>query len=307
MNSDKPLATLFIAFYNQENFVEDAVKGALSQTYENLEIILSDDCSTDRTFDEIKRWTKEYEGPHNIIINRNERNLGLVPHMNKIFFEMSHGDYLFANGGDDISLLNRITDGVEYFLKDNTVSGVTLASIYIDGNGNETKRMHLEKDHRYTITDKKYLSNKSFMCGMGMFGFKREVLDVFGPLNDGCQTEDSCLRFRALLLGDVIASAKYGVKYRIHGNNISIGNTIFKLKTRPIAEQYRKDLEVVKDRISPKLYSILRKKINYYIINRETESVCALSSSKAKKLLFYIRRRIATFIFIKFIRAFFWL
>ena len=54
MNSEQPLATLFIAFYNQEDFVEDAVKGALSQTYENLEIILSDDCSTDKTFDEIK-------------------------------------------------------------------------------------------------------------------------------------------------------------------------------------------------------------------------------------------------------------
>lgn len=292
MNSSKPLATLFIAFYNQESFVEDAVKGALSQTYENLEIILSDDCSTDKTFDEIKKWTQEYVGPHKIIINRNEKNLGLVTHMNKIFFDLSHGDYLFANGGDDVSLPNRIADGVDYFLKNNSVSGLTFASIYIDGEGKETKRMHLEKDHRYTITDRSYLMSRSFMCGIGMFAFKREVLNVFGPLNDDCQTEDSCLRFRALLLGDVIASAKYGVKYRIHGKNMSIGNVIFKLKTHPIAEQYRKDLEVVKESISPELYAILRKKINYYKINRETESVCALSSSKVKLFIFKIRRKL---------------
>ena len=75
MNSDKPLATLFVVFYNQQDFVEDAVKGALSQTYENLEIIFSDDCSTDRTFDEIKKWTQEYAGSHKVIINRNEKNL----------------------------------------------------------------------------------------------------------------------------------------------------------------------------------------------------------------------------------------
>ena len=180
--------------------------------------------------------------------------------MNKIFFNLSHGDYLFANGGDDVSLPNRIADGVNYFLKEKSISGLTLASIYIDGDGKETKRMHLEKDHRYTITDRSYLMSKSFMCGNGMFAFKRDVLSVFGPLNDNCQTEDSCLRFRALLLGDVIASVKYGVKYLIHGKNMSIGNVIFKLKTHPIAEQYRKDLETVKEKISPNLYAILRKK-----------------------------------------------
>lgn len=305
MNSDKPLATLFIAFYNQENFVEDAVKGALSQTYENLEIILSDDCSTDRTFDEIRKWTKEYEGPHKIIINRNDKNLGLVPHMNIILFELAHGDYIFANGGDDISLPNRISDGMNLFLNDDTISGVTFASIYIDKDGKEFDRMHLEKNARYSLTDKNYLSSTSFMCGRGMFGFKRGVLYLFGPLNDNCQTEDSCLRFRALLLGDVVAYAKYGVKYRIHGNNISIGNTIFKLKTRPIAEQYRKDLETVKDRIDPNLYTILRKKINYYEINRETESVFALSSSKVKKVFYRIRRKIACYIYNREIQNYF--
>ena len=60
MNSNKPLVSLVIAFYNQENFVEDAVKGALSQTYDNLEIILSDDCSTDKTFEVIRKCTRDY-------------------------------------------------------------------------------------------------------------------------------------------------------------------------------------------------------------------------------------------------------
>lgn len=299
MNSDKPLATLFIVFYNQENFVEDAVKGALSQTYENLEIILSDDCSSDRTFDEIKKCIKEYIGPHKIIINRNEKNMGLVPHINKVLFDLSHGDYLFANGGDDVSLPNRIADGIDYFIKDKSISGLTLASIYIDGNGKETKRMHLEKDRRYSISDRNYLSSKSFMCGMGMFAFKRDVLSVFGPLNDNCQTEDSCLRFRALLLGDVVASAKYGVKYRIHGNNISIGNAIYKLKTHPIADQYRKDLEKVKNSLSHKLYIIIGKKIRHYTLNREADRIEKLSSSLFVRKYWKIKREIGNRIYKK--------
>ena len=305
MNSNKPLASLVICFYNQEKFVEDAFYGAISQTYDNLEIVLSDDCSSDGTFQKLQSLASNYIGNHQLIINKNTQNMGLVSHMNKVLYELSKGDCIFMNGGDDISLPNRISDGMDYFLKDNSISGLTSASIYIDGNGNETKRMHLKNDHRYTITDKNYLMSKSFMCGSGMFAFKRDVLNVFGPLNDNCQTEDSCLRFRALLLGDVVASAKYGVKYRIHGKNISIGNVIFKLKTHPIAEQYRKDLEVVKERIAPKLYSILRKKINYYVINRETESVCALSSSKIKKVIYRIRRKIASYIYKREIQSYF--
>ena len=43
------LATLALFAYNQERFIAEAVRGALAQTYSPLEIILSDDCSTDRT------------------------------------------------------------------------------------------------------------------------------------------------------------------------------------------------------------------------------------------------------------------
>lgn len=305
MNSNSiPLVSLVIPFYNQEKFVEDTVKGALSQTYENLEIILSDDCSPDSTFEQIKKWTKDYKGPHKIIINRNSQNLGLVRH-NKLLFELAHGKYLFLNGGDDSSLPNRVSDGMDYFLKDDSISGLTSASIYINGKGEETGRMHLENDHRFRLTDKKYLMSTSFMCGAGMFAFKREVLDVFGPLNDDCQTEDSCMRFRALLIGDVMASAKYGVKYRIHGNNISIGNVIYKLKTQPIAKQYRKDLGTVRGKLSPELYSILKGKIKYYEVNRETESVYALSSSKIKKIIMRIKRKICYSIYNRKLKRYF--
>ena len=48
--SSRPLITFALMAYNQEQLIEEAVAGALAQTYSPLEIILSDDCSTDRTF-----------------------------------------------------------------------------------------------------------------------------------------------------------------------------------------------------------------------------------------------------------------
>ena len=45
---DRPLVTFALFAYNQEQYIREAVEGAFSQTYEPLEIILSDDCSSDR-------------------------------------------------------------------------------------------------------------------------------------------------------------------------------------------------------------------------------------------------------------------
>jgi len=51
MTNTKPLITFALFAYNQERFIREAVQGAFSQTYSPLEIIMSDDCSKDRTFD----------------------------------------------------------------------------------------------------------------------------------------------------------------------------------------------------------------------------------------------------------------
>ena len=52
--SEKPLLTFAIAAFNQEAFIREAVEAAFAQTYSPLEIVLSDDCSKDRTFDIMK-------------------------------------------------------------------------------------------------------------------------------------------------------------------------------------------------------------------------------------------------------------
>ncbi len=76
---DKPLVTFTLFAYNHEKYIrEKAVEGALAQTYTPLEIILSDDCSTDRTFEIIQEIAKSYTGKHQLVINRNKKNLGLA-------------------------------------------------------------------------------------------------------------------------------------------------------------------------------------------------------------------------------------
>ena len=55
--------------YNQEKYIRAAVESCLSQTYSSCEIILSDDASTDKTFELMQECVREYNGPHKIIDN----------------------------------------------------------------------------------------------------------------------------------------------------------------------------------------------------------------------------------------------
>lgn len=54
MKNDNMLISVMIPTYNQEHFIAQAVDGILRQDYENIEVIISDDCSTDGTFEKIK-------------------------------------------------------------------------------------------------------------------------------------------------------------------------------------------------------------------------------------------------------------
>ena len=267
-NNQLPLVSTGIIFYNHESFAADTVKGALSQTYPNCEIILSDDCSTDNTFEVIRKAVDGYKGPHKIILNRNEKNIGLVPHINKVY-NMSNGQFFCGNGGDDIPLPNRVSDSLNYFINDSELMALTMSYDIIDKNGLKIGENHIDKDEYLCVDDIEYLKNPFFIWGKAGRVIRREVWDIFGPMADDCQTEDSVLRFRSILLGKVLVSEKVGLKYRKHDTNIS--RDYSKLKTELIANQYRRDLEVVSDKMNKKLVSIIKAKINFYEKHRNCE------------------------------------
>lgn len=99
-----------ILTYNQEEYIEQTLNAAVNQTYSPMEIIVSDDGSTDRTFEIIRQFAKKYKGPNQIVINQNSPNLGLREHYNKVLYELSHGDIVILADGDDVSVENRVEE-----------------------------------------------------------------------------------------------------------------------------------------------------------------------------------------------------
>ena len=82
--------------------MREAVEGAFSQTYSLLEIILSDDCSSDRTCEIMVEMAREYQGPHLVKVKREGENLGVARHFDDLM-RLSGGQFVVAAAGDDIS------------------------------------------------------------------------------------------------------------------------------------------------------------------------------------------------------------
>lgn len=87
--------SICLVTYNQEKYIKETIESILSQTYQNFEIIVSDDCSTDKTLDVVRsikdNRIKIVQTPYNMGINANLNNA----------IDNAAGDYLMFLGGDD--------------------------------------------------------------------------------------------------------------------------------------------------------------------------------------------------------------
>ena len=87
--------------------MREAVRSLLGQETEKpIQIILSDDCSPDGTFAILQEEVDAYQGGHQIILRRNETNLGIGAHVREIL-KLTTGDLVLMAAGDDISMPNR--------------------------------------------------------------------------------------------------------------------------------------------------------------------------------------------------------
>ncbi|MFK2298794.1 glycosyltransferase family 2 protein [Bacteroides fragilis] len=94
---NNPLVSIVIPTYNREQYIEDAIKSAINQTYRNIEIIIVDNCSTDSTWDILNRWAERDE---RIKVFRNKMNIGPVLNWNECF-EHTSGDFIKILWSDD--------------------------------------------------------------------------------------------------------------------------------------------------------------------------------------------------------------
>ena len=96
--------TVIMPAYNAERFIGEAISSVIAQTYENWELLVIDDCSTDGTFEIAKSFEEKDE---RIKVFKNEKNLGVARTRNR-GIDASEGEYVAFIDSDDAWLSEKL-------------------------------------------------------------------------------------------------------------------------------------------------------------------------------------------------------
>lgn len=284
------LVTFVVVAFNHEDFIREAVRGALAQTYEPLEVIIADDCSSDRTFDIIQDETQKYSGPHQVVLLQSDRNSGLAANLNKAF-DRAAGTIVIVQGGDDISLPARAAKVAAAFKDPVPVDMVCSRVILIDAEGHTLATQRTDPPVAPNSLD-----GAVELGSVGALGcacaYSRSIWAKYGPLDARILQEDVVLPFRALLENGIRILEEPLVKYRIHGNNLyATAVTSFSREKKwrwakswvAIMEDWNRSW-LTSDRDDPSMLAKLR----YHLKQRTYEEAC-YQASRAGAIMVAIR------------------
>lgn len=210
-----PRITLLLFAFNQIELVEAAVHACFGQEGEAVEILLSDDASTDGTWECLQTLAAAYRGPHQVRTRRNAVNLGVGAHYNAAVADCT-GQLVVTAAGDDISLPHRVrtlaaawdatgcrADLIASHLIDMDTAGCDRGVIRVD----DLSRWRGASD---------WLNKRPYVVGAS-HAFTRRLFDRFGPIRADLPYEDQVMALRAACLGGGVTVNEPLLRYRRGG------------------------------------------------------------------------------------------
>ncbi len=125
LEKKKPLATVIVPTYNHACFIEDALDSLLNQSYEEIQIIVVDDGSTDQTSKILTKYKKDIKYVY-------QKNSGQAAAIKK-GIGLAKGTYIFILNADDMFMANKIGKVVSVFESCPTVTHVSHPVLEWDG------------------------------------------------------------------------------------------------------------------------------------------------------------------------------
>ena len=210
----KPLVTVSMPAFNSERYIAEAIESILAQTYQNFELIIVDDGSTDRT----REIIDSFQDPR-IVKVYSDRNRGLITTRNRIA-QLAKGKYLALLDADDRAYPDRLEQQVA-FLEANyaDLCGADHWTLnQVTGQIKSSKQRHSNADIHAL------LSVCSPVCNPAMMG-RIEIFRQFPYKASYLHAEDYCLWTEIALAGYRFANLKKKlITYRLHSTQTSVNH-----------------------------------------------------------------------------------
>ncbi len=240
-----------MAAYNAANHINEAIQSILDQTFEDFELLIVNDGSTDETVDIINNFKDS-----RIRLLHNDKNRG-IPYTRNVGVNEARAEYIAILDSDDVAIHNRLETQYNFFQEHPAFALCGGHGTVIDEAGNPVP------DNRFTVPigpdliKMTLLFNNTFINSTVMY--KTAVLKELNGYNEYALAEDYELFIRISDKYPVANLDSVLVKYRIHGMNISIlRSELSRTKVRSIKEKQLTKLQITANKkLTDTFFSLL--------------------------------------------------
>ncbi|RZK40217.1 MAG: glycosyltransferase family 2 protein [Pedobacter sp.] len=204
-----------LACYNGENYIEEQLNSILVQLAPNDEVIISDDCSTDNTF-QIVKGIKDSR----ITLVQNKNGKGVIQNFENAISKAS-GDIVFLADQDDIWREDKVSTILDYFKENETVTCVFSNALIIDKEGVSTGTLFFPSTPKIDLFNL-LIKNKFLGCTMA---FRANNQLRILPFSKNLPMHDWFIGLRHVLKGKVAFINENLIYYRRHGQNVTTGKS----------------------------------------------------------------------------------
>jgi len=194
--ADAPLVSVICLCYNHSKYVVEAINSVLEQTYPNVELLVIDDASTDNSKAVIREHIKSFEHIKFIELDKNVGNCTAF----NIGWRASSGAYVIDLAADDVLLPERISVGIEYFLKLGSDYGVHFTDArLIDKSGNKVGE-HLTSGYFDEKVPEGFIFNsilQKYFINPASMMYSVALLNYLGGYDESLANEDFDLWVRS--------------------------------------------------------------------------------------------------------------
>lgn len=236
-NKKSPIVSIVVITYNSEKFVIETLESAKTQTYQNIELIISDDCSTDNTVEICSKWlTKNKRMFVRTKLLTVKNNTGISANLNR-GCNASNGLFIKLIAGDDILYPNIIDVYVSYFKRNPDVSLVFSQNFLIDSNSNIIGIWEKNIKNSDITFDRQFQGNLVYTPTIF---FTKEIFEKVNGFDEALKIEDIDFYLKILGNGGKIHFIKKTLaSYRMHGENISSKSELMLLEHIKTLNKYR--------------------------------------------------------------------